>query len=132
MKRPIGLLVVFLLAFLPACRTTPDGETVVDWGSVALELELGAADARDAAMLFQDPDIQAGLEQLATVLQGAADALEAGDDPGTLLDALDVAVRLADGLVEQLPPDTQQDARAGLLVLRSILRRARTYAGGAG
>lgn len=120
--------VAFLLAFLPACRVNEAGETVPDWPAIAVEMELGAADARDAAALFDDESIQEGLVQLSIVLDEAAAAIQAGGEPAGILDVLDRALALADGLVEQLPADSQQDARAGLILVRAVLRRARAYA----
>jgi len=125
MKLPIVLSIVALAA---GCKTDSTGATVPDWDVVALELELGAADARDAAALFESEAIQENLASLATVLEGISAALEGGAEPSSMTLLVEGALGLADELVAQLPEDEQPDARAALVLMRSLLRRIAAYA----
>lgn len=123
-----GLVLAFwcTASLFPACTSTDDGRRTVDWPAVTRELDLGAADLRDVALLV-DEDAAGRMRSLADVLERAAQELSAAGPSADTLDALDAALDTAQGILDGLPSNAHDEARAAVLILRAGLRRVRAY-----
>lgn len=129
-----ALLPLLLLVFA-GCITNPEtGEVEADWPTISKEIDLASQDAADVAELLaeDEPDFAEDLAKLAAlgekVHEGIDLALETGEE-GDVLDVLDAALKEADTLYEAATgKEFNPKAAAAVFVLRSILRRARTYA----
>lgn len=127
LRRALPLLAAVAVLVLPSCRTTADGELVPDWPAVALELDLTAADLRDASTLLSDEELASNLQTVAGLLEQAAASINEGGPPASTVEVLQRALELADALVDKLPEESQSDARAVLLIAKASLRRVVAY-----
>ena len=111
--------IVLAVAFCPACPTLGDGST--NWPAVTVELELTAADLRDAAGLVTDEDLAEQIDKLADALDVASSAISAGGvAPASAVEAL---LSMADELVALLEEKDQPNAKAIVVVARAAIRR---------
>jgi hypothetical protein len=123
----VAPLVLAALLGLPGCLSSPDG-VAVDWPRVQVELQLAAQDIDDVALLLDDEETAATLEEVADILEGLAVAIEDQAPSVDWIETSGVALDLIAAALERLEPESQDDARAALVVARAVLRRVATYA----
>lgn len=136
----VGLLIIgLLLLAVTSCQTNPKtGKIEINYDVASIELTAASQDLGELIILLEvdEPDLAETLGVVKLYIDQADAALDAfiaagGADSTDLITAIDAFLGATDGLIlEHVSEGDRLKVQAGVLAVRSILRRVKLYSAG--